>query len=449
MGTTREGTHLGRRALKWVVASVTVSAACVFAGLGLAASSFSDAPGDANEAPDVVSVTVSTTAEGAVNVGVAIDNFERLPPDSWINLWFDLDSDSTTGDEGDEALIRYSADGGLQHFLWNGTQLVTQPVTDLTATYVAGVLSVAAPASALDNAPAFGILAVASRGQTFGSTELIASDYAPDRGRSAYVGPSQADFPDPGHDHDSAPDLTSIAVTDAKSGWISFAISTPNYAQLPPEAVLVLLIDRDNRSSTGNEGSEVTITTVGGEFVLERWDPKRKSWVGDDRQTRVRVRNSGNVLTIDVHRSELQNAPRFGFALVAADINTQSESILGVDVAPDRANFFRYRLANKPALVLTATRLTAAPAKPRAGKPFTVNLAVTRSDTSRGITSGTVTCRLTANGQKLPAKGTVSRGAAHCAVVVPPIAAGSALRGTITVRTGGKSVAKTFAYSVR
>jgi hypothetical protein len=447
--TTREGTHPGRRALKWVVASVAVSAACVFAGLGLAASSFSDTPGDANEAPDVVSVTVSTAAEGVVNVGVAIDNFESLPANSWINLWFDLDSDSTTGDEGDEALILYSADGGLEHFRWNGAQLVAQPVTGMTATYTAGVLSVAAPASALDNASAFGILAVASSGQTFGSTELIASDYAPDSGRSAYVGPASTDFPDPGHDHDSAPDLTSIDVTDARNGWIRFAISTPNYAQLPVDAVLVLLIDRDNRTSTGVEGSDVTITTVGGEFVLERWDPRKKSWVGDERPTRVRVGNSGNVVTIDVHRSELQNAPRFGFALVAADIDTQSETILGVDVAPDRATFYRYRLSNEPALVLTATRLFAAPAKPQAGKPFTVNLAVTRSDTSRGITSAAVTCNVSAGGKKLPARGTVSRGAGHCAVIVPPTAAGSALRGTITVRTGGKSVSRAFAYVVR
>src|SRR3990172_1965357 len=152
------------------VASVVAVAAFVFAGLGLAAASFTDAAGDNNEAPDVVSVTVSQSAEGVVNVAVAVDNFESLPANSWINLWFDLDSDPSTGDEGDEALVRYSSDGVLEYFLWNGAQLVAQPVTGMTAAYTAGVLSLATPVAALDNASSFGILAVASRGQAFGAT---------------------------------------------------------------------------------------------------------------------------------------------------------------------------------------------------------------------------------------------------------------------------------------
>ena len=104
---------------------------------------------------------------------------------------------------------------------------------------------------------------------------------------------------------------------------------------------------------------------------------------------------------------------------------------------------------NKPALKLTATRLSGTPTRPRAGKPFAVNLAVTRSDTKRPISSGTVGRRVLADGQRVAAEGSVTDGAGHCSFRVPSTAAGKVLRGTITVRTGGKSVAAGFSYVVR
>ncbi len=33
-------------------------------------------------------------------------NYQTLPVNSWVNLWFDLDSDPSTGDDGDEGLVR-------------------------------------------------------------------------------------------------------------------------------------------------------------------------------------------------------------------------------------------------------------------------------------------------------------------------------------------------------
>lgn len=432
------------------MASIAAIALFVASGVGLAASSYSDPAGDGNEAPDIVSVKVSQSGEATFNVAVSVDNFDALPENSWINLWFDLDSDQTTGAQGDEALVRYWADGQLEFFLWNGAALQAQPLTGLTASYADGTLSLTTPASVLDNPPSFGILAVASRGQDLGGDDdLVASDYAPDRGRSSFVGSEEKVFPDPLHDHDAAPDLTSIQVTDAKNGWITFSISTPNYAQLPPEAVLAVVIDRDDRPSTGDDGVELSLTTGGGEFALERWDANGRRWLPDEPPTRVRVRNSGNVVTIDIHRSELENTPRFGFGIVSADVNVQAESVLGIDLAPDRGPLYRYRLANKPALLLTATRISGTPSRPRAGKPFTVNLSVRRSDTGRAITSGTVTCRVLVAGKRVSAKGTVSGGAGHCRVLVPEGAHGSALRGTITVRAGGKSVAESFAFVVQ
>ena len=129
---------------------------------------------------------------------------------------------------------------------------------------------------------------------SFAETEFIAADFAPDRDRSTYIGPAAASFPDPGADQDAAPDITAVTVTDAKDGWISFAISTPNYATLPGEAVLLLSLDLDNKAATGDNGAEGLITAIGGEVQLERWDGRAEAWVGKPQKpASYRLRSDG------------------------------------------------------------------------------------------------------------------------------------------------------------
>jgi len=431
------------------VAGALAAGALACTSLAFGAASFSDPAGDDNAAPDVTSVTVSKTPEGTLTLVVGVGNHQTLPTNSWFNLWFDLDSNPQTGAEGDEALVRYFASGELELFLWDGTNLVEGSAAGVTARFDAGVLTLTAPQSAFGTPTAFGVLVVSVRGQEIADTEFIASDFAPDRGRSAYVGPAPASFPDPGGDQDAAPDITSVRVTDTKDGWISFAIATPNYATLPSEAVVVLAIDSDNRTGTGANGSEALITTFGGEIRLERWNPGKEEWVEDSRPSRIRLRNSANVVTIEIHGSELGSTSRFGFAVTAADLSLGADDILGIDVAPEGLAFWKYTLVNRPALVLTKTRLLATPAQPRAGKLFAISIGVRRSDTGAGITSGRVGCDVSVDGKGVAARGSVLGGQARCTFLVPKSAAGSRLRGAINVRVDGKSVTARFAYAVR
>ena len=125
-------------------------------------------------------------------------------------------------------------------------------------------------------------------------------------------------------------------MSDAKDGWISIAVATPNYATLPGEAVLLFSLDLDNKASTGDNGAEGLITVIGGEIQLERWDSRAETWVGDELPTRLRMRNAGNVVTVDLHRSELVDEARFGFSVTAADLDLGSEEILGADFARGR-----------------------------------------------------------------------------------------------------------------
>ena len=433
--------------MKRGVAGALALCILVFASVALGAASFSDVAGDDNAAPDLTGVTVSETPDGVLTVTATVANYQTLPDNSWFNLWFDLDSNQSTGDAGDEALIRYVSDGAVEFYLWDGFTLVERPIAGMSGRYEAGVLTVTTPKNALGTMASFGILAVSSRGQAVGSDEVIASDYAPDSGRSAYVSPTQTAFPDPALDQDAAPDITTVRVSDAKDGWISFAISTPNYATLPGESVLALSIDTDNDAASGDEGAEILITSVGGESVLERWDAAASAWREDTAPTRVRSRNVQNLVTVDIHRSELGNVRRFGFEVVAADIDTAEGIVLAVDFAPDNLGFFKYALVNKPALRLIAGKTVGSPLRPRAGKQFTVSAPVRRSDTNRAIATGKVSCKVTADGANVRAAGRIRAGRAECTFVVPLDA--RAVRGSMTVRSGGTAVTTHFSFKVR
>ena len=419
----------------------------VFAGMALAARGYSDAPGDSNAAPDITSVELGETTPGVLAIKLSVGNYTSLPASSWVNLWFDLDSDLGTGDAGDEALVRYHADGRVELYAWNGSQLVAGSTHDVTASFAAGVLTLSLPRASIAAEASFGMLVVSSRAQSLGEDEIVASDYAPNAGRSAYSGPTQTAFPDPTGDHDAAPDVTSVRVSDAKSGWITFAITTPNYATLPSESAIVLTVDADSNPETGDGGAELTITLVGGEVLLERWNGRR--WARDTPPTQVRARNSRNVVSLDLHVRELGNARRFGFSVLGVDLNTAVEGVVAVDFAPSDLSYWGYALANRPALILVAREPVATPSRPKAGRSFTVSLPVTRSDTGRAIDSGSVGCRVLAAGIAVRATGRVIAGSAQCAFVVPRAAKGKVLRGTISLRTGGTLVARDFAFTVR
>lgn len=431
-----------------LLAAGAAVATLAIASAASGARGFSDPAGDANAAPDVTSVGVAEATAGVVTIELEIGNFKELPTNSWVNLWFDVDDDPSTGDNaGDEAVVRYLSTGELELGIWNGSQFALGSTAGIAASFDAGRLTVSVPRASVGAAGVFGLLAVSSRGQPVGDEEFIASDFAPDSERSHFTGPALTTFPDPSGDQDAAPDVTAVRVSDARNGWITFAITTPNYAVLPTESAVLVSIDADDNPRTGQSGADLELALVAGEVALARWDGQQ--FVPDDLPTRARHRNAGNVVSIDLHVSELDNSRRFRFSVTSVDFNSALQSFVAVDVAPDGAGSWRYALVNKPALKLVITDLAATPARPRAGKPFSVRVAVTRSDTGRPITSGVVGCRVRAAERSVAAKGTVAGGSGRCSFVVPRTAGGRVLRGTITVRSGGKTVAADFAYQVR
>jgi hypothetical protein len=432
---------------KALVALPLLLGALALAAVALAASSFSDSAGDNNAAPDVTGVTVSESAEGIFTLSVAVANYQTLPANSWFNVWFDLDNNPRTGDDGDEALVQYFDDGGIRFHRWVGNELVRRPATGMAGTYAAGTLTITLPREALDTVTSFGVLAVGLRAQDDGDGgENVAADYAPNTGRSRYASPGPISIPDLPGDHDAAPDIAKVDVSDTSAGRVRVAVSTPSHVSLPTSTWIEADFDLDRRRSTGDGGVEAYVAYGEGEVYAARWSPEEDDFL-EVRSSGVTVRSAGGVVTFDVPRKFLGDVASFNFYLVSGDSSDDEDN--AIDIAPNGSAWWKYTLANKPALRLVVGEPKGTPARPVAGRRFVVSVPVVRSDTARPLGSGSVACDVRVAGARLSATGRVRSGQATCSLVVPGNAAGRALRGTMKVRSGGKAASTRFAFVVR
>jgi hypothetical protein len=95
-------------------------------------------------------------------------------------------------------------------------------------------------------------------------------------------------------------------------------------------------------------------------------------------------------------------------------------------------------------------KLTATPAKPTAGKPFTLRLVAARSDTGAVVQNGRVTCVGRVGNARLKAQvqGVVG-GAATCTWSLPAKAKAKAFRGSVAVVFEGLKASQSYAGKIR
>ncbi len=446
MRSTR-GIATAATALGLVVALVAAAAA-------FASASYQDPAGDANEAPDISTVAVDDLGGASVAVRVSFANFRTLPPNSRVLVRFDLDRNEATGDQGDEITLRYSSDGALASFRWDGAQLVPLPGAGTSAAFSDGVLSVAIDRTHLAGATSFGLLVIAARTQQAGAGLLASTDFAPSAGRNVYSSPGPASFPDPDNDQDVAPDVTSISVVDTPSGSLQFRLTTANYATLPPDKLIGIGIGLRGRPI---EDDALFVGYLSGSRTVEVDREERGVLQPVLGRHGVTASHANSVLTFAVPRRLLDGASAIGFGVVSADLVGPGESegeefegeIEALDAAPDDLeSLYPYSLANPGPLVLRAGAV-AASAAPRAGRPLTLRVVVRRLDTYRVVRTGAVACTASVAGKRLRGTARFRRGAAECALRLPAVGAGSVLRGTITVRAAGGVSRTPFRYVVR
>jgi hypothetical protein len=434
----------------------------VFTGsaLGLSgAASFSDVPGDDNAAPDITSVAIVASSASSVTLKIVAPNYPVLEQGTWFNLYFDIDANPQTGILGGERLVRYVNEIGqntgvvtasTQLFTAVGNNWATVAPSGIASAYNAGELTLTIPRTALGGADPLGVHVISGRRQPMGAAVFISSDFAPNQGCCiSWAGTATASSADPTADHEAAPDITSVNVTDTPSGWIRFEITTPNYAKLRGEDTLVFIhFDTDFRRGTGQVGADYTLGHVDGGAYLDRWSNKDHRWINVPGRVLVRTKNANNVVTLEVHRSALGDVRRFQFRATSAVLHFGTGLTFGVDQAPDiRTTYWGYKFANKTVVRLVAGKPLARPAAPRAGARFTVRIPMKRSDTNRAIAEGTVACNVKVAGKRVRATGSVRSGRAECALVVPQ--KGKTVSGSLTVRSAKVSATSRFSFRIR
>jgi hypothetical protein len=264
---------------------------------------------------------------------------------------------------------------------------------------------------------------------------------------------ADASFSDPAGDQRAAqgggsevanagPDITQVDVSNGQDGVILFRVTIANYQELPPNAFLAIFFDLDRNDETGDLGDEAQIgwSTPGG-LVFERWNGERMVRATPDA---ILADFSEGVFSVAVHRGVLDGVASFDFLVGSS---ARVNELLATDVAPVLGEHWTYNLV-LGSLALRASSVQAVPARPVAGKQFTVSSSITRTDTRTTVEAGRVSCAVSVGRTRIRARGGFAAGRARCVMSVPRNAQGKRLRGALTVRLQSASVRRAFNFRV-
>ena len=284
-------------------------------------------------------------------------------------------------------------------------------------------------------------------------------------GASAPAGPAapasnSATFEDSTGENPAAPDITTMVVSNNDAGIITFRINVPNRPSFGQDMLILLFVNADNNATTGDPdllGADYAIQLIAGEAALFRWDGTDYTRTpGNPPATSLLFQYQAGA-TIRISAAELGNTRQLGFATVvvsgiAVDTETGELDFTSSvsDVAPAAgAGLYPYQvLIARPTLVVR--NVTRAPARPAAGRPFTLRLRAARSDTGAVIQNGRVTCQGRAGNARLRAvTARVQGGQVTCTWRIPANAKGRTFRGTATVVFEGLRASRSFSARIR
>ena len=216
-----------------------------------------------------------------------------------------------------------------------------------------------------------------------------------------------------------------------------------------------MFLDSDANQSTGDPeslGADFIIQLIQGEILLFKWDGSDFT-LSATQASLSYAWASGP--TIRINASDLNNTRKLLFDVTVVS-GIQFDATTGAidctnckrDFAPT-LGFYPYDVKiTAPTLVVKSLRPT--PAKPTAGRPFTLRLVAARSDTGAVVQNGRVTCvgrlgnvRLKAQVQR------VQGGAATCTWNIPANAKGKTFRGSVTVSFEGLKASQSYTGKVR
>ena len=273
------------------------------------------------------------------------------------------------------------------------------------------------------------------------------------------VAANSATFQDSTGEDPTAPDITTIVVSNDDAGIVSFRVNVPNRPTLGQDMLFEIWVDSDNNAATGSPdlgGADYVMQLVRGEISLYRWDGADYTRrFGDPSAVTLNFSYQAG-LTARISAAELGNTKAFKFFVVAISglvVDPVTGDLDGAnskaDVAPGGGvGLFPFTVTiAKPTLVVR--RLTTTPRVPKAGQTFTMRMTTARSDSGAVLQNGRVACVGRAGATRLQAQlARVQGGAVVCTWLIPANAKGKTFRGSAAVVFEGLRVSRSFSRRI-
>jgi hypothetical protein len=275
-------------------------------------------------------------------------------------------------------------------------------------------------------------------------------------GSAAAAAANSATFNDSTGEDAAAPDITTIVVSNNDAGILSFKVNVPNRPTLGSDMLFEVWVDSDNNVQTGSVelgGADYVMQLVQNEINLFKWDGTDFTRRFGDPSAVTLTYSYAAGITVRISTSELGNTKQLKFFVVAVSgivIDPVTGELDGTnsktDVAPGGgAGLYPYEV-KLTAATLLVRKFSASPAKPAAGKTFSLRLQAARSDTGALLRGGRVTCagRVGKAALRTAQPGRFVGAQAVCTWVVPATAKGKTFRGTVTIVFEGRKVTRSF-----
>ena len=269
-------------------------------------------------------------------------------------------------------------------------------------------------------------------------------------GGAAHATSNSQSYVDSTGEDPNAPDITGIDVSNDDTGLITFHVKISNRPTLTPDMNVVIWIDSDSNSKTGDPqtlGADYAIGFDQSGADLVKWNGS--AFVTAPSQTSVTSGYDATGATLRVSTGDLGRAKQIRFVVRAeSGVTTDASGNPDFtnahdDYAPDPGHgLYAYTVLAK--LVLKPVAFATAPKPARAGGRLSAALAATENDTGGPVTNATVTCAATIKGIRVPSTHTLTNGVATCFWKLPRKSKGTTLSGRISISVQGTTLTRSF-----
>lgn len=230
------------------------------------------------------------------------------------------------------------------------------------------------------------------------------------KARSAY-----ASFKDVKGDGAGAPDIVEVQVKhDAASVEFGFVVDGDIYPGPVTDYVVYLDIDPASVNHTVDHYIRFERQPDNNALALFRWNGTEFVEVPSPKGLGA-FTGGRTDLSFRLSRAAIPEVTKFRF-YVLTEKRDAAGQVQAKDTAPAAPLYWTYTF---PALKLNVGAVKRAPARPSAGKAFTVSLPLTRTDTGEAPSKAKVTCGASVGGKPVQARGLLVKGNAACSLTVP------------------------------